>query len=332
VELEGLDEELRPALDATLEVAALQVGDRYSREAKLDTAGDIARALRELSHAKVRVTSRVEVTPDEHAVDVTYTVEPSPPCRFGAVTISGHDRVPLRLIEDELSTSEGAAFSSDALASDQIRLFGLGVFSLVKVVPDLTGERDVVPVHIELSEVTFHEVRVGAGFGIEAGEQLARPSVRYTNSNVGYRLWTFETEAAAGHQTFSSRVLPQGSDLDTNNAGVFAIAETSLVLPRFPSRSLEPRLDVVGELGRDIQSTYLRALAGPALTWRFTPRHQLTVGYHLERWTGVLDGAIQAAERIRQDVDLYNTKPLPASRGLKVAKVQTTPGSSRSTR
>lgn len=306
VTLEGLEDGLQPIVNLALKNADLQEGARFNLVAYEATASAIQRALAARSYGKVRVVPSVQVFPEEHAVDVTYRVELGPACRFGEVTVSGHNNVPDGIVQDEISAREGQKYSSDVLAETQIRLFGLGVFSLVKVRPDLSGDGDVIPVSIELSEATFHEVRVGGGFGVESGEQLGQVSARYTNSNVRYRLWTFEASAAAGYKTFSSGAVPRREDLQTNNAGVFALTEASLVLPRFPRRALEPRLDLTGEVGRDQRSTFLRGELGPAITWRFRPRHSITAGYHLERWTGVLEDAIESAERITEDVDLYN--------------------------
>ncbi len=308
ITLEGVEDGLQPIVNLAVKNADLQEGVRFNLLAYEATADDIRRALAARAYGKVRVSSEVTVHPEELAVDVVYRVDLGPACRFGEVTITGDEHVPRGLIEDEISVRKGAKYSSDALAETQIRLFGLGVFSLVKVKPDLSQEGNIIPVAIELSEATFHEVRVGTGVGIESGEQLAQVSARYTNSNVRYRLWTFEAEAAAGYKTFSNRLVPVAEDLTTNNAGVFALTEASLVMPRFPRRNLEPRLGVTGEVGRDQISTYLRGVLGPALTWRFKPRHSITVGYHIERWTGELDDALDNADRIGDEVDLYNAK------------------------
>lgn len=316
ITLEGVDDGLQPIVNLALKGASLQEDTRFDRVSYESTADDIRRALAARSYGKVQVTPRVQVFPEEHAVDVTYTVELGPACRFGEITVSGHEHVADALIQDEIAIHDGASFSSDALAETQIRLFGLGVFSLVKVRPDLSVEGNIIPVVIELTEATFHEVRVGTGIGIESGEQLAQVSARYTNSNVRYRLWTFEAEAAAGYKTFSSRIVPVREDLNTNNSGVFALTEASLVMPRWPRRNLQPRFDVIGEVGRDPISTFVRGEFGPALTWRFRPRHSLTFGYHIERWTGELDDAIEAAETISVDVDLYNAKTTQAETWL----------------
>ncbi len=310
--LDGVDDGLQPIVNLALKNAPLQEGARFDLVAYESTADDIRRALAARAYGKVQVAPSVVVHPTELAVDVTYAVTLGPACRFGPITVTGHEHVPEGLIQDEITLREGAKYSSDALAETQIRLFGLGVFSLVKVRPDLALDGDVIPVVIELSEATFHEIRVGTGVGFESGEQLGQVSARYTNSNVKYRLWTFEAEAAAGYKTFSSRIVPVREDLSTNNAGLFALTEASLVMPRFPRRNLEPRIGATGEVGRDQISTFLRGELGPALTWRFRPRHSVTVGYHIERWTGVLDDAIEDAEVISADVDLYNAKTTSA--------------------
>jgi outer membrane protein assembly factor BamA len=307
VTLTGVDDGLQPIVNLALKNAPLTEGARFDLVAFEATAAAIKRALTARSFGRVTVEPTVQIYPEEHAVDVTYAVHLGPACRFGEITVSGHQNVSDSVVHDEIFLKEGDKFSTVALAETQIRLFGLGVFSLVKVVPDLSGEGEVIPVSIELSEATFHEIRVGFGIGVESGEQQGRVSTRYTNSNVFYRLWNFEAEIAAGYKTFATRVSPFGSDLSANNAGLFLLSEASLILPRFPRRLLEPRVDVTAEIGRDQLSTFIRAEVGPAITWRFRPRHSLTLGYHIERWTGVFDDAIADSERITAEGGLYNS-------------------------
>ena len=60
------------------------------------------------------------------------------------------------------------------LSKTQRRLFGLGVFSIVNVIPDLSdSSSNVIPVHISIAPSKYQQLKTGAGLLFEGGKHMA---------------------------------------------------------------------------------------------------------------------------------------------------------------
>jgi outer membrane protein assembly factor BamA len=182
-----------------LKKSAIQIGDRFTT-ANLRSVEDLTlQVLHEKSYGFATVKSTVDAYPDEHQVDITVVVERGPSCKFGEVQVEGAFGIPRSLVLEQVTIKEGRAFKAKTLADTQRRLFGLGVFSVVNLVPDLSmREQQIIPVTLHLAENKYRQVRVGGGFLLENGKQDVHGTAEFEHVNVMNRLWNFTASVRPG--------------------------------------------------------------------------------------------------------------------------------------
>lgn len=101
---------------------------------------------------------------------VTLTMDPGPPARFGAVTISGLSRVEERFVRNRLAWKRGARYDPRRVVETRKALVDSRLFSLIKITQaealDAGGE---MPIAIELKEAKHRSLGVGAKFSTSEG-------------------------------------------------------------------------------------------------------------------------------------------------------------------
>ncbi len=274
--------------------APLQVGERFDLEDYKETEELLRQKLRERSYARAVVSARAEAHPERREVSVVYSAELGVPCTFGEVTIEGSEQVPERIIQDNIAIEPGKSYKTSAMVQTQRNLFGLGVFSLVQVSPDLSGEGDTIPVRIHLSESKFRQLKVGPGIGFQTGEQLYRARVGFDNANLGRRLLGLESQAEFGYKTFGdfNITAPDLSDLEPDTeappGGPFVILEGGLNWPRvFDVRRLTFRQELSTAFDREPGYEYVSVSAVPSFSYRLPlSKYNITLAqaFHAEFW------------------------------------------------
>ena len=107
---------------------------------------------------------RIDIPTGSHEAEVHFLVIPGTQARFGAVEVTGAERVSESVIRRMLAFEEGGVYRQDALITSQSNLFGLGVFQNVSIRPiDDPAADTVIPVRIQVNEGDIHRIRVGAG-------------------------------------------------------------------------------------------------------------------------------------------------------------------------
>ncbi len=176
-----------------------------------------------------------------------------------------------------LLVEEGERYGLDDMRRSQRKLFGLGVFSVVNVAPELDDPADpVVPVRVELAPSRTRQLRVGGGAMAEPGKQDVHVGADFRHVNLFNRLVRLEVGAVVGYTTLTllGEVFDEGSDIaDIITTGAPTLATTAeLVLPRVPTRGWE--LFQKGGYTRGIEPGYTYSLidASPGVRARLTPR------------------------------------------------------------
>lgn len=144
LDFEGLKSLGGPFIARLKEESSLKEGEVFTLSA-LNATVDLTRnLLLDRSYAYVQVTPEVDVYPKrDKTVDVKIHIDLGPSCTFGPLSINGLQEIREDLVRAELpldNQEEGERaepFSMSTLASTRRRLFGLGVFSVVNVVPEL---------------------------------------------------------------------------------------------------------------------------------------------------------------------------------------------------
>jgi outer membrane protein assembly factor BamA len=291
--------------------ADVRAGETFTYAAWEETLDAVRALLAEQSFAHARVSGDVAVYPDERAVDVTVRVEAGPAAKFGEVRIEGLERVPEALVREVVTIRPGEGFRASALGATRSALYGLRVFGVVDVLPDLRDPTaSVVPVVIRVSEAKWREARLGPVIALESGKASVAARGRYRDDNVAGRLWRAEVDATvgAGVRLDTWEAVREARLADIAPVGdVSARAE----LPRLGATDVAFLVEGRVALGLDARYRNVTANLAPALTYTGLPRLRPAVGYRLEYgnyWD--LAVALDDLEESRFRIELVNPELL----------------------
>jgi outer membrane protein assembly factor BamA len=131
-------------------------------EATRDT---LTQRLANRGYAAAEVLANYEIAADDpYTVDVEYQLLTGEVTRFGALEITGAERVSPSVVQRMLVFREGDLYSRQALLRSQRNLFGLEVFRHAEITTGRPAPGDtLVPVRVQVNEGDLHRVRVGTG-------------------------------------------------------------------------------------------------------------------------------------------------------------------------
>ncbi len=269
------DERLRPALEAAIPLhpeARFTVEDVEGAEVRL------LAVLHDRGHATGAVTTKIDAYAEEHAVDVTFTVVPGPVAVFGEVFIRGLDKVAERYVRRHVSVTPGADWDGSVVRKMQRSIYGMGVFSMVTVTPDLSGEhgsdasgRAIVPVNIALKERHPRSFEFSPGFAWDIqGFTLQPADITFGHINLGRKLIQATANLRGGY-----RYLSPSDHFPT------AALELELKWPDFPARRLTVRAGAKVELGVEKGYKFWTPSVTTGLGWAPFKSLKLDLSYNL---------------------------------------------------
>jgi outer membrane protein assembly factor BamA len=198
VDIAGLTE-LPPELarGATRSIE-LEVGQPLVEQRLHDGARALEEHLADAGYAFVKVNERADVSIARRAAHVSYRVAPGPKAVFGNVTLTGLGALDASVVRSTVGLARGEPYSRDDIEAAKRRLFALGVFSSVDIVPNLEHpENREVPLQVVLTAGAQRSLYLGAAF--EQDSVLARASLR-----LGWESRNF----LGGLRRFSANVTP----------------------------------------------------------------------------------------------------------------------------
>lgn len=329
LEFIGMETGGAPLIRLLEKQAALQEGARFDLEA-LDATVALARSrLREQSYAYVKVRPQVEAWPegregeeaglDQPHVDVRIEAQLGPSCVFGEVHVTGDTSLPRRLILDEVEIEEGAPYKVSSITRTQQKLFSLGTFSVVNIVPELRYDEDgnpdpVVPVRIELAESLFRQLKVGGGIGIEDARQQVHVGAELSHVNVFNRLWRLTVGAGVGYASVAewTELGDLGLGGMISEGGPIADAKVRLSIPRFPVHRWRWENEVSFELGVEEQYRFASPQATTSLVWQMSRKWSSQYGYkvrYYDYFDSTLPGSAGPTELVGRDLGLDFSDP-----------------------
>jgi translocation and assembly module TamA len=206
---------------------------------------------REAGYAYGTVAGEVRVDRDQHTADVSLEGHPGPRVRFGKTVVQGNGGIPPSAILNRLTWNEGDVFNPHDIATTQGRLYNLAVFSSVRLVlPEQPVE--VADVRVEVSPGSLHELRLGAGLGVERVRQEVRARAEYTKANFLGGLRRLRIRVRPGYV-----VIP--SVFDVQRKGVAAENDIQLTQPDI----FGTRWSAHGLIGYDVGIDYGYQNYGP---------------------------------------------------------------------
>ena len=272
----------KPALVGLQQRADLQTGETFSVEGLKNTRSLVLHTLQQRSYARATVQTSVDVYPEEEAVDVHFVAERGDACKFGEVSLIGDFTIPEDLIRDEINVVPGKAYRADELSKTQRAIFGLGVFSVVNVIPVLDGdETDVVPVEIELTQTKARQLRLGGGVELESGKQSIHVNSEFQHDNVWNRLVRLTAASEIGYSALTQVNDISDGGLDEMMRGPTTDTSLTFVLLRFPRRAWTVETEWAFEMGVEEGYRYATPEFSPSISWNMAPMLTLGFAYHL---------------------------------------------------
>lgn len=126
------------------------------------------RLLAERGYAFAKVQGEVDINRDALTADIKLTAEPGYKVRIGQTLVFGTRHISKAAVAKHAALIEGELYRPALLDAAQGKLYNLGIFGTVQVVPVMNGENPrVADVRISVTEEKFHELRLGVGMGIE---------------------------------------------------------------------------------------------------------------------------------------------------------------------
>jgi len=149
----------------------LKIGGTAAAAPILSAERSLRTALAARGHPLAKLVDRkAEADRRTGRLAVTLTMDPGPPARFGAVTISGLSRVEERFVRNRLAWKRGARYDPRRVVETRKALVDSRLFSLIKITQaealDTGGE---MPIAIELKEAKHRSLGVGAKFSTSEG-------------------------------------------------------------------------------------------------------------------------------------------------------------------
>ena len=199
--------------------------------------------------AHAQVQGKVRVEPDARGVKIEIDLDSGPRAHFGPSTIVGLERIPRSAVEARLAWETGQVYDPALVELTRKRLFQLGVFNSIRV--DVSHEQRpaVLPVQIELSETSRHEIKIGAGAGLDRVHYEIR-------ARLDYSLRGFIDPLATLHTRFRPAflILPEASP----KTGFGGEASLSVEQEDFPL----PRVRLGLSMGYSVTQTDAYTLQG----------------------------------------------------------------------
>ena len=149
----------------------LTAGKTAAAASILEAENTLRAALAARGHPLAKVVKRDAVADMRTAkLNVTLTVDPGAPARFGKITVSGLSRVEERYVRNRFAWKQGDRYDPRLVVEARKALIDSRLFSLVKITQatalDATGE---LPIAVELKEAKHRSLGVGARFSTSEG-------------------------------------------------------------------------------------------------------------------------------------------------------------------
>ena len=288
LDLAGMDAAGRPVVALLQGQIPIRVGERFDLGAVQSSVLMASQRLQEQGYAYATVEPHIQAHPEEQAVDVVLQAQLGPTCTFGPVEVVGDIQLPRERVLQEIDIEEGEPFQLSRLAATQQKLFSLGTFSVVNVVPDLQRDADgnpnpVVPVRIVVSESHFRQLRLGGGIALENARQELHVGAHFTHVNVLNRLWRLEVGTDAGYASVLqwSELRAQGITALATQGSPTLSSLARLTIPRFPARAWRWENELTFDLGVETEYRYATPQASTTLAWQMSRKWSSRYGYRI---------------------------------------------------
>lgn len=265
-------------------LAELDAGDPFDVDAWHDSLDAIRDRLARKGWCWARVDGEVKAWPEQRRVHGKITVDRGKPCEVGPITVVGQGAIPEARILQELGFAEGDSFRPHRLDQARQKLYALGVYSTVELVPDLDppGEK-IIPLTVRLKRRPSRTIQLGPELQIETDRQQLALTADYADADVFKKLWRWKVgaEAGAAATVDVNSTTPLDEQLGTTAAPV-AKLDTSFVIPGLFGGQIQLGNAAGGLLGVEPGYREFELEGSPAVTWQPRPTLAATLGYRIK--------------------------------------------------
>jgi outer membrane protein assembly factor BamA len=280
VTFEGMDAAGAPILAQLRSSAEVSPGDRFNLDDIKTTEQILLARLRDHSFARVAIQTKIDVFPEDRAADVRYVAVLGPPCRFGEVKVAGAHAVPSKLVAEQVVIHPGEPYRASTLTTVRQKLFSLGTFSSVTVLPrDNPEDPATVPIDVKVVETRFRQLKAGLGLAVESGKQDVHLSGAFRHTNLFGRMHRLDLGVQAGlaSNTSFSQLVSGGSLVVVPTI----LATGTYLVPHFfgPHWSMSQVLSY--DQGLESTFRYVSPSYSPGVTWSRDEHLSLTTDWRL---------------------------------------------------
>jgi len=147
----------------------LKKGVRFSDEALAEDMELVENIFRDLGYAFVSVNYTIDLKPEQHKVDITYSISPGQVCTFGETKVTGNSKVSEEFIRKQIGYKNGEQYNKSLLTKTRKALYHLQLFRVVSILPvkDSVTENNSIPVRLFVEEAKMFTTEYGIGYGTE---------------------------------------------------------------------------------------------------------------------------------------------------------------------
>src|SRR6266567_4668745 len=193
----------------------LSQGGRFLHPDYLLAKDALQKELVKKGYAHAEVNGVVEVNRDRKEAVVRLDADPGPLVHFGKVKVDGLKTLPESTVLNRVAWNEGEQFDPALLESTEGKLYQLGVFSAVKADYDHDDRPPIVDVTVHVTEGTRHELRLGAGVGVDIYRFDVHQKSEYTIHELLGPLTTLKLSVVPGWSWLRTSPYSSGPSVET---------------------------------------------------------------------------------------------------------------------
>lgn len=191
----------REALERTTE---LQEGEPISYDDFEAAKERIESRLANRGYAYAEVGARLEVERETGRAVAHYRVEPGPITYFGEVVVKTQGDIPESFITNRIAWDKGERFDPKKLELTRARIFQTGLLADVRFERAEEAPNETLDLVVHTAPGLPHEIRIGAGAGLETAVYEIRGRISYTHRHFLDPLLTLRLEARPAYAFFRS--------------------------------------------------------------------------------------------------------------------------------
>ncbi|MCI0697663.1 BamA/TamA family outer membrane protein [candidate division KSB1 bacterium] len=170
-----------PRVESLFKALTIKVGDPLREAALRNSQAAMTADLTNHGFPFANAGAEVKREDASQTAKVVFRVKPGPAYRFGEVQVTGNQKIPQRIIREELPFVPGELFSQRRLIEGQQRVYRLELFQSVNVralADALNGDK--IPIEVRVREAPLRTLKAGVGYGTE---ELFRATINFRRRN-----------------------------------------------------------------------------------------------------------------------------------------------------